>query len=454
MPRAVLLLLIAGSLAAFGGTYRWATLPLVGGGMVLFLTSYRTLQFRPSQRTLDIALVATAAVVLVQIVPLPWPLRDVLSPHAARVARVVQLVPAGDVSARPLSLDPGATLHGLGAITAAVMVFWAARGLLARGGLRLLTRGVAVIGAVAAGIALIQQAATPTLMYGFWEPGVVGAKPFGPFINRNHFAAWLILALPLSVGYFIAHVRIHMPEAGRGRGRWRAVLAGGGWLIVLAILLMLLALAASLSRSALVGLAAAIIVGWRLARWRATLGESQSAFLWAAATVVGLVIVATIDPEQLASRFTSTLQQSGTNRLTIWRETWPMIHDFWATGVGVGAYGVAMLVYQQTRVAMPHLQAGGWAHFNQAHSHYLQVLAEGGVLLALPVIVAMIAFARNAQRALASHIGEIEWIRIGAVASLTAIAVQSIWETALRMPANGVLAAVVAAIAVYHRDRQ
>ena len=41
------------------------------------------------------------------------------------------------------------------------------------------------------------------------------------------------------------------------------------------------------------------------------------------------------------------------------------------------------------------------------------------------------------------------WIRAGAIAGIVAAAVQSVWDTALRTPANGVLFAVVAAIALH-----
>ena len=32
-----------------------------------------------------------------------------------------------------------------------------------------------------------------------------------------------------------------------------------------------------------------------------------------------------------------------------------------------------------------------WAHFNNAHSHYVQVAREGGLLLAVPALVALFA---------------------------------------------------------------
>jgi hypothetical protein len=39
------------------------------------------------------------------------------------------------------------------------------------------------------------------------------------------------------------------------------------------------------------------------------------------------------------------------------------------------------------------------------------------------------------------------WIRAGAVAGIVGVLVQSVWETGLRMPANGLLFALLCAIA-------
>ena len=43
-------------------------------------------------------------------------------------------------------------------------------------------------------------------------------------------------------------------------------------------------------------------------------------------------------------------------------------------------------------------------------------------------------------------------MRAGAVSGLIAVAVQSIWETGLRVPANGMLFAVLAAIALHDHE--
>ena len=90
-------------------------------------------------------------------------------------------------------------------------------------------------------------------------------------------------------------------------------------------------------------------------------------------------------------------------------------------------------------------------YFNQAHNHYLQVAAEGGLLLVGSVMVVLAAFARRGARRIASDASGLFWIRAGAACGLGAVALQSVWETGLVMPANASLAAVLAALAVHER---
>jgi O-antigen ligase len=156
---------------------------------------------------------------------------------------------------------------------------------------------------------------------------------------------------------------------------------------------------------------------------------------------VGLGI-ARADLPALAHRFTRS-GSSVENRVRIWRDTAPVVRDFWLTGTGVGTYRTAMLYYQQSdRVVQ----------FNQAHNHYLQVTAEGGVLLLAIVGGALAALARGVRKRLGSDASGAYWIRAGAACGLMAVALQSLWETGLVMPANAALAAVLAAIAIHERS--
>jgi hypothetical protein len=86
---------------------------------------------------------------------------------------------------------------------------------------------------------------------------------------------------------------------------------------------------------------------------------------------------------------------------------------------------------------------------NAAHNHYLQVAAEGGLLIGMPVAVALALFLRASREALAADESAMYFLRAGALGGLVGVAVQSVWETGLTAPANAVLAAIVAAMVVH-----
>ena len=94
-----------------------------------------------------------------------------------------------------------------------------------------MTRGsstvVALSGLMASLVAIVLHAtADRTLIYGRWPAVDVGARPYGPFVNRNHFAAWLVMAVPLSLRVRRCVARGAPRERGRsrkGRGDVRSV---------------------------------------------------------------------------------------------------------------------------------------------------------------------------------------------------------------------------------------
>src|SRR5205823_6314657 len=94
-------------------------------------------------------------------------------------------------------------------------------------------------------------------------------------------------------------------------------------------------------------------------------------------------------------------------------------------------------------------------HFtNQAHNQYLQLMAEGGLLVSVPAVFAVVAFVRLFRTRLALDKSPAVWLRIGAGAAVLAVALQGLWETGLRIPANGILFAVAAAVAVHRPARE
>ena len=379
-------------------------------------------------RWLDALLLIAIASAALQLAPLPDSWRAAVSPHAAIVEGVLRF-DARTVTRRPISLDPAATARSLGLFAMVLAAFWTARKAFSRGGIRPVVRAVGWAGLVISVLAIAVRHAAPGLLYGLWRPDASGIKPYGPFVNRNHMATWLLLALPLTIGYLVARVarRGSVTAALDASIVWTAGAAGA----------MFAALVVSLSRSAAIGAAAGATCGALIALARH--GRRSRGWL-ALAVLLGLAIAASMPmSSQLLSRFDNA--KGDTNkRLQIWRETVPIVRDFPLTGVGLGAYGMAMVVYQRSDRAF---------FFNDAHDEYLQWAAEGGLLVGVPLMLAAIAATIGIARRLRNDESAGFWIRAGAVASLTAVAVQSVWETGLEIPANALLFAVVAAVAVH-----
>ena len=214
---------------------------------------------------------------------------------------------------------------------------------------------------------------------------------------------------------------------------------GRSLILVLATFLLLVIVAVGASRSTMLALACA--AGYvALAAPRRDGFRQSSWWPLAIALAAALGVIAFADLDRLLSRLEETRQLGLAHRIDIWRDSLGIIRDFPLTGTGAGTFSTAMRLYQTTDRTY---------YWNEAHNHYVQVAAEGGALLVIPSLVALASLTARGLRALRRSDDPLHWIRLGASASLVAVAIQSIWETGLTLPANGMLAAVAAAILVH-----
>lgn len=430
------LVFLAGAmLAAVGGRYDWSTLPCLAASAALFLVSGARVAADPSTRSIDISIVAALGVIALQLLPLPVGLLQLLSPATAPLQDQYALQPLG--TWRPISIHPSATRGALAVAAAAALVFWAAREAFARGGSRAAIRFLGWIGFACALVSLAQRATAPRTIYWTWRLADPRAMPFGPFVDRNQLATWLVLTISLVTGYLVTRVSVHKEErAARG---WRAslvaMLQGDSLGLIGCVGAMLITLAATLSRSGFVAIVASATIGTALADG----DRRRSLRVGAAAAIAFLAIALWLNAQGVLQRAQSTLDSNEVGRIAIWRETMHIISDFPITGTGAGTFADAMFIYQRTA---PDVL------FNHAHDEYLQLLTEGGLILLIVVLTGLTCLLQLARTRLAHEHGARRFIRIGAGAGLAAIAVQSIWETGLRAPANLLLAAILAALAV------
>ncbi len=458
MQRPLLLLLVAASYLLLAGGRTWTLTPLlVLAGAAALSAPRRTFSFPTSQRALDRTLIGLLAAIGLQLVPLPASLVSALSPHADTVRSAIQITTFGQPSLpwTTITVKPAATLGALATAGLGVLTFWIARGMFGAGGsTRTVCRALAFLGALAAVMAVIQRAVAPGTVLFLIEPEARSASPFGAFVNRNHFAAWLLLIAAPVCGYCIARLRMHPASRRHWRQSLGQIVRSSLVYTALAAFVQVGVLLLTLSRSAVAGLGVAAVTMGLLGRSHVEteIERTRMPAVVGGAGAALLMIVMFVDVDGWAKRFEQSFGSAPVafSRQTIWRESVPVLGDFWLTGSGAGTYAEAMTLYQQSRFWVGSMQR--WGHFNNAHSHYVQVATEGGLLVGLPVLLALVLTAKLGLRAVRADKGEMFWVRVGAAAGLAGLATQSIWEVALIMPANAVLAGVVGGLLLYRRD--
>lgn len=428
-------------LASINGRYTWPYVPALVAAAGLFLLSGARVGADPTTRGLDFVLAAAIGYIGLQILPLPAAIIRTVSPATPDLQDAYTLAPL-EVS-RPISIHPAATREALGLAITAALLFWASREAFSRGGTRAASRLLAWTGFACALVSMAQRATAPATVLWKWRLSDSRITTFGPFVNRDHLATWLVLAIALVTGYLVMHVRAHMNARMRQGTHATLVALSDAWaLIVLgSVGAMLLTLAATLSRSGFVALVTAAVVGTLLTQRDRTRG------IWVgvAAAAAMIAIAAWMNLEGFTERLVTTLsapQPESVGRLTIWRETLRLMHAFPLFGTGQGTFADAMFIYQQTARQVL---------FNQAHNEYLQLATEGGAVMLAMVLAGLALLARAARLRLADDDGSHRFVRIGACAGLAAVGVQSIWETGLRAPANLLLVAMLAGLAIANR---
>ena len=455
------LALIAWGALAFGAVYPWAYRPLMAGAAVCAAAWWvagvgdavrgkAAAGLKPGPtyggptRALALGLAAVALATLLQLVPLPTAVLDSLSPATVTVLLGFDLeyVARGGVS-QALSIRPESTWLGLGLFVALGVFLLGLARALERVGVRRLAVGLVGLGTLLAVIGIVQKATFTGTIYGFWEPTFRGS-PFGPFVNKNHFAGWMMMTSSLSLGYFGALIARGMRDVKPG---WRARLlwfaspdANRAVLVGAAVAVMGLSLVMTFSRSGITCFILALaLTGFAVLRRQ----QSGSKRL-VATTYLALVLTLSIGwagLDAVARRFAEG-SRSGQSRVEVWNDTLEIVRDFPIAGTGLNTYGTAMLFYQTVQ---PNV------HYAEAHNDYVQLAAEGGLLLGLPILLTIGLFIREVRRRFreARDDETTYWIRVGAVTGLLAMSLQEVVEFSLQMPGNALLFTVLAAIAIH-----
>jgi O-antigen ligase len=449
MLTASVLLVLAWGVLAFGAVYPWAYWPLVlvmtaigGCGLIA-----RSPIDEPRWAGLSGALAAVGVVVAIQLVPVPVGVLAFISPARDQLLRQHDVQYAIGMAVHPLSIAPTATRLGLACYVGfSVFCLGVSRHLSTRQTIHIV-HGIVLLGVVVAVAGIIQRASGVDRIYGFWQPIHNPYQIFGPFVNRNHYAGWMIMTLSVTLGYVYGRIATGMVDVKPG---WRDRLLwfsspAANQMILAAISLPLMALALiwTLSRSGIACFLVALAVGVGVVSRRGSGKQLRTRRVIAVgyATAVVLILSGWTSLDAVVDRFAANPGVSLEGRLGAWRDGSRIIRDFPLVGTGLNTFGTAMVFYQSS---------GGGSQWDTAHNDYVQLAAEGGVLLVVPIAVALTAFARRVRRHL--HADEAHpmayWLRMGAVIGLLAIGIQEMVDFSLQLPGNTALFATLAAIAI------
>lgn len=297
-------------------------------------------------------LVATMLLLVAQLVPLPATIWQAL-PGREQATAVYAAVGAGGQAA-PFSLDPAATRACIAFFLVPLTMFVAA--LRSGADVRLLLLRLIAGFAVLNGLMVaLQFQGLPWLSY-FTTPTELGT---GLFANKNHSAVFLVAAMP-AVAWAIMDGRNSHSSTPH---RWMAAAATG---------FIALAVFGCLSRAGLALLPIGLAVsGMILAPGRPDRREMTMIFGGLAATAVLLVVV--LPQTAVVARAIERFDAGPDQRY----EFWPVIVDtvpaYLPAGSGFGTFPEVFAAREPLNIVRP-------TYVNHAHSDYLEIAMEGGVV--------------------------------------------------------------------------
>ena len=377
------------------------------------------------------------ALVLGQLVPLPAAVHAVIAPGSHAVWHPADPAAAAVLGGgpRPISLDPRTTLSAVSLVTGLGLLAVLAAPLLAheRAAGRA-ARALAAAGFVLAAYAIVARARFGSLLYGSIRVPTV--FPFGPFVNKNHFAGWAAMAFAITAG-----LAAGLAAAARARGErdWTAGRgAGGVVLAVVAALAMALAVVVSLSRGGAFALVAGALALAALVLPGAGSGRPARA-LAPAALVAGVlaVLVVAVAPESAHARLRTLTGASF--RLATWQDSLRLAASSPVVGSGLGAF----------HDAYPRFKVGyGAERVEHAESEYIETLAETGTAGLASSLAGLFLLLRAATTRVGAARRGVAWaVGCGGAAAVVAVAAHGLVDFDLRVPSNAALAALAAAAA-------
>ncbi|MCF6159565.1 MAG: O-antigen ligase family protein [wastewater metagenome] len=337
---------------------------------------------------------------------------------------------------RTLSINPYATKTELLKVLAYIGIFLL---IINNPGLRI-TRIIIVavgIGFFISFLGILQKLTGTTKIY--WIRDASYATPFGSYICRNHFAGYIGMVIPLTLGLLVARfARITFSQ----KVTWRTFVETleshflGNIILIFALMIMISALCLSLSRGGIISFLTTVVIFFALIsfkRTRAVIHKGRGVLL--SVLLVTLIFLLWFGLSPVLDRMSDL---SSSSRIVVYQDTITMAKDFpfWGTGWGTFQYLYPKYKSLEDRY-----------FYKYAHNDYLELLSDNGLSGFLAVLsFIVIFFWKVLAKWWKRRDSYARGITLGGVCSIVSILFHSYGDFNLHIPANALFLSCVLGI--------
>ena len=380
------------------------------------------------------------AYMLLQVIPMPASFVKILSPqtHALYQGSIGLLEPVSWIS---FSINPKETLSEFFRYGSYAGFYILSIQLLSdKVFLKKTVNTVVLFVSLLGFFAILQHFTADGRIYWFIEP--FRGTPFGPYVNRNHFAGLVGMTFPLVLAVFL----YNKPRINYSGLRTRLAeffsykSANTYFLLGVGLVLLGLAVFLSLSRGGIISLCLSTSFFGLLLTVRGT--DRGRGMLVLILFSFVLLSVGWFSWDPIFERFNRIRNPAGDigeARLPRWKASLDVVRDYPVTGTGFGTF---MDIYKGYRTEP------GRNIVTHAHNDYIQLAVEGGMIAVGLAAWFLVSILSTYRQFLKRRDPYCVYLYLGGLTGLTAILIHSISDFNLHIGANGLYFFFICAICI------
>jgi O-antigen ligase len=434
-----IILLIIFSPLAFGSVEVWAYSIIILGAIFLTivwlikiwlknrLTHKKSKQdefsfrFNLYKAPLNLPIILFIMLIVIQLIPFPKNIVHFISPNTQDIYsesnNLLKNLPLREKQSTiyyTFSLSPNATKEELYKLIGYALIFFLILNNIKRPAqLKKIMLTIVILAFCISLFAIIQKAFWNGKIYWFRELRY-GGKPFGPYVNSNHYAGFMEMAIPLALAALITTRSINKK------------IIYGFMAIVMASTIFL-----SLSRGGMLSFLGSLFTISLILFFHKSFNKHQIVIILLLIGIFMFILYLQFF-SAVSERFLSLIDVEGISKIKrplVWKDTLNIVKDFPLLGTGLGTFRYIFPKYKSS---------GEQILFLYAENDYLQVLSEAGfigffIIVWGVFIVTLSSFKTIAQDKLA----------IFFFGSIAAILIHSFFDFNLHIPANALIFSII-----------